>query len=605
MDAVTPTPDAADEQRYRTQRAKSPGPKPMRERRQRLLQRTLIPLVVVSLLAFVIGALVGGSGGEAGPADRFAGAWERQDFAAMHSQLSPESQSAYPLEKFTQLYVDAQSTATATTVATGEVGDAEGDQAFEATIATLAFGSVPGGVTLPVDEQGLIEWEPHLVFPGLEPGEVLKRTTGVSDRAPLLARDGTPLAEGPESGRTSPLGTSALSVAGTVGTPSRKQERELFALGFPPGSLTGTSGLELAFNERLAGQPGGRLFATDDPATQEPGRELASGEPTAGEPVKTTIDPAAQEAAVAALGATFGGIAVLDARNGDVLGVAGLAWSEPQPPGSTFKVITTTAALDADVVELDDEFPIEVSNSEIGREISNAHDSPCGGTLTQSFAQSCNTVFAPLGVRAGADEMFRKAELFGFNQPPPLADEAALEAIAPPPSSYPRTDGDVALGESAIGQGMVLATPLQMASVAQTIANGGVREPTSIVKNADLRSGAESVEVTSAETAATMADLMVEVVRSGTGVAAQVPGTTVAGKTGTAELGPASLAPGQTLAPGEDPPQKENAWFTAFAPAEKPEVAIAAVVFDATGGGGGGAVAAPIAQQVLAALLTN
>jgi peptidoglycan glycosyltransferase len=100
-----------------------------------------------------------------------------------------------------------------------------------------------------------------------------------------------------------------------------------------------------------------------------------------------------------------------------------------------------------------------------------------------------------------------------------------------------------------------------------------------------------------------MKDLMIEVVRSGTGVAAQVPAVVVAGKTGTAELGPAPLEPGQTLGPGEDPPQKENAWFTAFAPADEPRLAIAAVVFDATGGGGGGAVAAPIVQQVLASEL--
>ncbi|MDQ3571609.1 MAG: penicillin-binding transpeptidase domain-containing protein [Actinomycetota bacterium] len=578
----------------------------MPERRRRLLRRTLFPLIGVSLLAFAVGLLVGRSGGEPGPSERFAEAWERQDFVAMHAELSPESRSTYPLETFTELYVDAQSTATATTVATDEVTGADGgDQAFEVTVATLAFGSVPGEINLPLDDQGQIEWEPHLVFPGLDAGELLERVTRVAQRAPLLAHDGTPLAEGPESGRTSPLGAAALSVAGTVGTPSRKQERELFALGFPPGSLTGTSGLELAFNQRLAGQPGGQLFATADPASQGQGRELASGDPVAGEAVKTTIDPEAQEAAVAALGATFGGVAVLDARNGDVLGVAGLAWSEPQPPGSTFKVITAAAALDAGVVELDDEFPIEVSNSEIGREISNAHDSPCGGTLTQSFAQSCNTVFAPLGVRAGADAMFEKAQLFGFNEPPALASDGALEAIAPPPSSYPQTDSDVALGESAIGQGMVLATPLQMASVAQTIANEGIREPTSIVRSSELRSGAEPVEVTPPETAATINDLMVEVVRSGTGVAGQVPGTTVAGKTGTAELGPTSLEPGQTLAPGEDPPQKENAWFTAFAPADKPEVAIAAVVFDATGGGGGGAVAAPIAQRVLAAVLAE
>jgi cell division protein FtsI/penicillin-binding protein 2 len=325
--------------------------------------------------------------------------------------------------------------------------------------------------------------------------------------------------------------------------------------------------------------------------------------PVNGTPVKTTIDPDAQTAAVTALGSTYGGVAVLDARKGDVLGVAGLAFSAPQPPGSTFKVVTATAALDAGVVKPSDEFPVEVSNSLIGREISNAHDSACGGTFTNSFAQSCNTVFAPLGVEVGADRMFEKAELFGFNSPPALAAPGALEALAPPPSSYPKPVGDVAVGESAIGQGKVLATPLQMASVSQAIANGGVRKPTSIVKTRNLRPAEEPVEVTSPETAGTMKELMLEVVRSGTGIAAQVPGISVAGKTGTAELGPAPLPEGETLEPGEDPPQKENAWFTAFAPADKPELAVAVLVVEAEGGGG--AVAAPIAQQVLASLLAG
>ncbi len=111
---------------------------------------------------------------------------------------------------------------------------------------------------------------------------------------------------------------------------------------------------------------------------------------------------------------------------------------------------------------------------------------------------------------------------------------------------------------------------------------------------------AEPVEVVSPGTAATVKDLMIEVVRSGTGVAAQVPGIAVAGKTGTAELGPRPLEPGETVEPGATPPQEENAWFTAFAPADNPKLAVAAIVFDATGQGGGGAVAAPIVQQVLA-----
>ena len=140
-----------------------------------------------------------------------------------------------------------------------------------------------------------------------------------------------------------------------------------------------------------------------------------------------------------------------------------------------------------------------------------------------------------------------------------------------------------------------------MASASQAIANQGVREPTSLVKTPELRPEAEPVEVASPETAAIVKDLMIEVVRSGTG--RRGPGAGRGGRRvrpAPPSSGRRPLEPGQTLDPGEDPPQEENAWFTAFAPADKPQLAVAAVVFDATGGGGGGAVAAPIVQQVLA-----
>ena len=603
MEAASPTPGVRGEQSYRTGGPRSGGPPPGDERRRRLLRRSA-PIGILAAVSFLVGIVVGGSSGEPESVQRFADAWERQDFAAMHAELSPAAREDYPVEEFTKLYVDAQATATAVEVTTADAEEAEvrGEDgaAFDATVDTRAFGQVEGRVELRLDDEGRVAWEPHLTFPGLNTGEQLRRRTRTGERAPILARDGTPLAEGPATARSSPLGASALAIAGSVGSPSRKQQDELYALGYPPGTLAGTSGLELAFNSELTGQPSGQLLASADDSSND--RILASADPVRGKPVKTTIDPEIQSATVSALGGTYGGVAVLDARNGDVLGVAGLAFSAPQPPGSTFKVVTATAGLDAGAAKPSDTFPVEVSNSLIGREISNAHDAPCGGTFVEAFAESCNTVFAPLGVEVGTEAMFETAERFGFNSPPALAAPGALEALAPPASTYPEPESDVALGESAIGQGQVLATPLQMASVAQTIADQGMRSPTSIVRSPpELRPEAEPVKVTSPETAATMQDLMIEVVRSGTGVAAQVPGVTVAGKTGTAELGPATLEPGQTLAPGEDPPQEENAWFTAFAPADKPRLAIGVLVVEATGGGG--AVAAPIAQRVLAASL--
>ena len=113
--------------------------------------------------------------------------------------------------------------------------------------------------------------------------------------------------------------------------------------------------------------------------------------------MKTTIDPDLQEAAVAALAGRAGGIAVLDARNGDVRALAGQAFSAPQPPGSTFKMVTTTAALQKGVVSLDDEFEITNGVNVGGRFIDNANGEYCGGTFRQAFAESCNADFAPLG----------------------------------------------------------------------------------------------------------------------------------------------------------------------------------------------------------------
>jgi cell division protein FtsI/penicillin-binding protein 2 len=152
---------------------------------------------------------------------------------------------------------------------------------------------------------------------------------------------------------------------------------------------------------------------------------------------------------------------------------------------------------------------------------------------------------------------------------------------------------------SAIGQGQVLATPLEMASVAQTIANGGTRSPTRIVSDRSLRPTAQPERVTSQEVATTLRDLMVQVVVSGTGSAAALPGVQVAGKTGTAELGPKALEPGSEPTSDGAPEQKLDAWFTGFAPASDPKLAASAMVVNANGDGG--AVAAPIVRQVLAA----
>jgi hypothetical protein len=563
---------------------------PKVERRRRIVTRTL-PLI--ALLAFGLGALAGRSGSpEREAAQRFAEAWESGDFAAMHRELSPASRRAVDAGDFAAAYREADEVATLRAVETGPPEDASsGAVAVSVTASTVAFGAVEGEVELPFEDGG-IAWEESLVFPGLEEGEHLESQVELAPRAGILAADGSPLAEGPAEARAHPLGSSSIDVTGEVGMADEEDAPALARQGFPPGTPVGVSGLERAFNARLAGKPGGSLFAVGESGSA---RKIAEAAPRAGAPVKTTIDPGLQEAAVAALAGRLGGIAVLDTRTGDVRALAGQAFSAPQPPGSTFKAITTVAALQEGAVSLGEEFEVVDGVNVGGRFIENANGEYCGGTFREAFAESCNADFAPLGPKIGNDDLVAAAERFGFNSPPTLYARRIVAEVEPPMSTIPIEIGEeVDLGVTAIGQGEVLATPLQMASVAQTIANGGVREPTSVVANPKLRPEAGSVRVMSPEIAADLTELMVGVVAGGTGYAGAIPEAQVAGKTGTAELGP---RPGEENA--ESPEQRKDAWFIAFAPAEKPRLAVGVLLIEAEAAGG--EVAAPAASQVLSA----
>jgi cell division protein FtsI/penicillin-binding protein 2 len=567
------------------------------ERRRRLLTRAA-PLAALALLAFIIGAVKGSPGSpERDAADRFVTAWEARNYKGMYGELNEASRRQVDRKAFEAAYREAEQTATSRTIEAGSAGDSvERDGAkvvpVEMAIGTVAFGAVEDPVEIPYADGG-IEWDPSLAFPGLKRGEELAADVELAERAPILARDGSALAEGPALEREHPLGSAAIDVTGEVGEASEEELARLARHGFPPETPVGISGLERAFNDRLAGKPGGSLVAVAADGTSV--RTLAKAKPEPGTAVKTTIDPDLQEAAVAALAGRSGGVAVRDARKGDVRALAGQAFSAPQPPGSTFKVVTTTAALEAGAVSLDDEFEITDGINVGGRFLNNANGEFCGGTFREAFAESCNAVFAPLGPAVGNDKLVETAEAFGFNSPVTLYDQDIVEEVDPEESTIPTEIGEeVDLGVSAIGQGEVLATPLEMASVAQTVANDGVREPTSIVLNEKLRPKAESTRVMSAKTAQELTELMVGVVVEGTGTAGAIPEAQVAGKTGTAELGP---KPGQENE--ENPVQIKDAWFTAFAPAEKPRLAVGVLLIEAEAAGG--EVAAPIASEVLSA----
>jgi cell division protein FtsI/penicillin-binding protein 2 len=569
------------------------------ERRRRLLTRTL-PLAVVALVAFIVGVTAGSGGSpEKEAAQRFVKAWESKNFKAMYGELNEASRARVGRREFEEAYRDAQEVATAREVDAGSVGDAEDGSngkvvPVEVTVGTVAFGEVEGEAEIAYADGG-IEWNPDLVFPGLEKGEELAADVELAERAPILARDGTALAEGPAEEREHPIGSAAIDVTGEVGEAPEEDLANLARHGFPPETPVGISGLERAFNTRLAGKPGGSLLAVAEDGSSV--RTLAKSKPKPGAPVKTTIDPELQESAVSALAGRPGGVAVLDARKGDVRALAGLAFSAPQPPGSTFKVVTTTAALEAGEVSLDDEFEISNGVNVGGRFLNNANGEYCGGTFRESFAESCNAVFAPLGPAVGNDKLVETAEAFGFNSPPSLYAPQIVQEVDPEESTIPTEIGEeIDLGVSAIGQGEVLATPLEMASVSQTVANDGVRLPNSIVLNPKLRPDAEPVRVMSEQTAKELTELMIGVVVEGTGTAGAIPEAQVAGKTGTAELGP---KPGEEES--DNPVQIKDAWFTAFAPAEKPRLAVGVLLIEAEAAGG--EVAAPIASEILSAAI--
>jgi cell division protein FtsI/penicillin-binding protein 2 len=557
----------------------------------------MLPLAIVGAVAFAFGASAGAPGSpEKDAAKRFTEAWANGEFAAMYKELNPASQAAITVNELATAYHEAEETGTLRSLdphSPGDTSSSGGKTVVPVAIeaSTVDFGHFEADVELPYDDG--IAWDPSLVFPGLAAGEHLASEIELAPRAPILAGDGTPLAEGDADAREHPLGSAAIDVTGEVGAPAEEDLPKLARQGFSADTPVGISGLERAFNARLAGRPGGSLLAVSD--ARGSARVIATGKPRPGAAVKTTIDPGLQSTAVAALAGRSGGIAVLDARNGDVRALAGQAYSAPQPPGSTFKMITTVAALEKGVVSLDDYFEITNGVNVGGRFLNNANGEYCGGSFREAFAESCNADFAPLGPKIGNDDLVATAERFGFNSPPTLYAPRIVHAAELAEPSIPTEIGEeIDLGVSAIGQGEVLATPLEMASVAQTIGNDGVREPTSIVANKKLRPHAKPVRVTSKKIAGELTELMIGVVTSGTGYAGAIPQAQVAGKTGTAELGP---EPGQENSP--NPIQIKDAWFAAFAPAENARLAVGVVLIDA--GAAGGEVAAPAASEVLSA----
>ena len=587
----------------------------MPSNRSQPTRRARIALTLAAL-AFVVGAIAGASGGGASAgslAERFVADWTRADYAGMYAALPAASRRARTVQRFAQELRGALRTATATSerLAGSPRALPGGDFAVPVRVHTRLFGTLALEYRVRVLEgagEGYrVQFSHALEFPGLRAGEQLSTRTFLPRRAALLARDGSVLAETPSTAvgseaqqRVSPLGELGAAVLGGVGAVPAERLAELEAQGVPARGPVGLSGVELALDSRLRGKPGGELLAG--------ARMLAYAAPHAAPAVRSTVSPTLQSAAVRALGGQYGAIVAMAPSSGEILAVAGIGLQGLQPPGSTFKIVTLSGVLSTGVADPHTVFPYSTYATLDGVKLDNAHREECGGSLALAFAVSCNSVFAPLGVKLGAARLVSTAEAYGFNHPAGVG--GAAESTLPGASAI---QGELALGATAIGQGEVLATPLQMATVAATIADGGTRPQPTFLLGSKAAAGTRAA---SAAVAHTVRRLMIGVVREGTGTAAAIPGVSVAGKTGTAEV-KAPCTPPEAATQGSQAPTAEtpaleackreesegkntDAWFAAFAPSLHPRIAVCVLLVQ---DGAGGTTAAPVARQVIEAAL--
>jgi penicillin-binding protein A len=562
-----------------------------RRRRQRLLTRAL-PVGVLALAAFAAGVLLAMRPGheERQMVSRYVTAWGHSDYAAMYTLLDRPSRGAMSESGFAHALETAADTATLKSLAPRHVASRRGnDIAVTMLLGTKLWGTLHETLEVPLTGSGSgarVHFSDTLLFPGLRAGEHLHRRISLPPRGTLLASDGTALAKGPT--RSSPIPDVAGQIVGTLGPIPADLVAAYAARGYPANAHVGLDGLEFVFQTLLAGKAGGQLLAGH--------RTLASVTPVPGTPVKTTIAPGMERAAVAALGGQYGGIVVMNPRTGALLALAGIAYSAVQPPGSTMKIITVTGALQAHIAKLGTTFGYATSATIDGYTMQNANGEDCGGTLINAFAVSCNSVFAPLGVKLGAKRLVAMAERFGFNQPSSIL--GAAESTIPSATSI---GDDLAVGSSAIGQGLVQTTPLEMTDVAATIAMGGRRPIPTLLAHQRPR----FVRVVSAKVAHEVQQMMEAVVEYGTGTSAQISGVQVAGKTGTAELKntatPATDNGSTTPAPTSDP-KNTDAWFVGYAPVGHPRF-VAGALFPNQGAGGG--TAAPPVREVLVEALAS
>jgi penicillin-binding protein A len=435
--------------------------------------------------------------------------------------------------------------------------------------------------------------------------DVLNRRTLIDElkikRGRIIADDGTVLAR---------------SVSGPAGTFTRfYPTSNLFAhaVGYSIAAQGRSAGLERSRGDALRGVQTGlsSIFGQLTPRR-------------VGDDVYTSLDPRAQRVAEQELAGRPGSVVALDPRTGAVKVMVALpdynnnhpdakgpnvstfnrATQSGYPPGSTFKVVTATAAIDSGEYTpnsiVNGNSPKTVSGVPLSNDL-NQSFGPI--TLTKALTYSVNTVWAQVAEHVGRGTMTKYMKRFGFYAKPPLdyppEQIAESRPYSPRGRPYPPASPLEDIGRIGIGQGGLAVTPLQMAMVAAAVANGGkLMTPRLATKAVDqdgrtVQTYKPSVmsQVMSPSSAAEITQMMRTVVEEGTGTPAQLGGISVAGKTGTAQVGTA----GSNLT---------QPWFIGFAPADNPRVAVAVTV-ERSNGGFGATVAAPIARDVMKTLLSE
>jgi cell division protein FtsI/penicillin-binding protein 2 len=465
----------------------------------------------------------------------FLADWSRGDAPKMAALATPETASYVQSEipkLVTSLQISSQTYEPGLVTSRGSAA-----AAFHANVVVQGLGTWTYDNQLPlkkVDGHWKVAFSSTTVYPDLGPNDTLVRNRQLGARGQIITADGRAL-----RGRDVELDGNLLGVVGPFTAADAKTAGPFFQA----GDVGGTSGLERAYNATLAGKPGGSLTIRTANGTAK--KTLIDSTVVPGTNVPISIDfgmQRAAESALSGLGALPGSLVAIDVTSGKVLALAnaplngfGRAAKGTYPPGSTCKISTTTAAL---MSGKSASTPLTCTPSATvgGRTFVNAEGESYGTiSLEDAFAKSCNTAFVGLSQDIPRDSLAAAAALFGFSSKPLAEIDQATGGPLPIASfggSVPAaTDAADFAGES-IGQGRIVASPLQMASVAAAVASGTWRQPyvsaTAPTGNPEHALPAAVVPV--------LRQFMADVVANGTAKPSGLPSGTF-GKTGTAEYG--------------------------------------------------------------------